>query len=161
MNKHFALVGLVLVLASVNLMIAGKERTLASGQTMLLELAPVDPRSLIQGDYMVLRYRIAGALKPQDLGASGGGRIVVVLDDRDVASFVRIDDGRGLGPNERVLAYRRRGQGLRLGAESFFFQEGQAQLYQRARYGELKVAASGRSVLVGLRDAELKRLGRE
>src|SRR5690606_39326084 len=36
-----------------------KQRVLATGQTVLLELAPVDPRSLMQGDYMQLSYAIA------------------------------------------------------------------------------------------------------
>jgi uncharacterized membrane-anchored protein len=48
---------------------------------------------------------------------------------------------------------------VRLGAESFFFQEGHAQLYNGARYGEVRVAPSGTSVLVGLRGQEREPLG--
>ncbi|MDE8355606.1 GDYXXLXY domain-containing protein, partial [Klebsiella pneumoniae] len=47
--------GLVLALAVVNLAIVSCERLLAEGEVVLLELAPVDPRSLMQGDYMSLR----------------------------------------------------------------------------------------------------------
>ena len=51
--------------------------------------------------------------------------------------------------DEHLLLYRYRGD-LRLGAESFMFQEGDADLYSNARYGELKVDESGASVLIGL-----------
>jgi uncharacterized membrane-anchored protein len=51
--------GVVLVLVVVNASVLDKERLLASGTPVLLELAPVDPRSLIQGDYMELDYAIS------------------------------------------------------------------------------------------------------
>ena len=41
------------------------------------------------------------------------------------------------------------------------FQEGDADLYAKARYGELKVDKSGASVLVGLRDDDFKPLARK
>ena len=52
-------VGLLMVLAVTNGLIAHKEHVTRSGTSLLLKLAPVDPRSLIQGDYMVLAYEIA------------------------------------------------------------------------------------------------------
>lgn len=54
---------------------------------------------------------------------------------------------------------RRRGSDSRLGAESFFFQEGNAKYYTGAKYGELRVAENGDSVLSGLRGKELEKLG--
>nr|MBC8281388.1 GDYXXLXY domain-containing protein [Chloroflexota bacterium] len=39
--------------------IAVKEDTLRSGTSVLLETAPVDPRSILQGDYAILDYQIA------------------------------------------------------------------------------------------------------
>ena len=56
--KALLAAGLVLVLAVPNALVVQKERLLASGTPMLLELAPVDPRSLIQGDYMRLDYAV-------------------------------------------------------------------------------------------------------
>ena len=144
------------VLAAVNLQIVRKEDTLARGRSMLLRLAPVDPRSLIQGDYMVLRYAMAREIAKAEL--EDKGCIVVSLDENDVATFVRVHRGERLHTGEHLLFYRNRG-GLRLGAESFLFQEGDADLYAQARYGELKVDASGTSVLIGLRDDDFKPLG--
>ncbi|MCP4692260.1 MAG: GDYXXLXY domain-containing protein [Desulfobacterales bacterium] len=147
----------LLVFATVNVLIAKKEHTLAHGRSMLLRLAPVDPRSLMQGDYMILRYAIAREVSEAKLEEKG--RLVVTLDANGVTDFVRLHQGGSLAPDERLLMYRNR-RGLRLGAESFMFQEGDADLYARARYGELKVDDSGASVLVGLRDEAFSPLGR-
>lgn len=139
----------LMVLVAVNVLILKKEYTLAHGQTMLLRLAPVDPRSLIQGDYMVLRYAMARDISDEQLNDKGC--IVVVLDENQVARFVRIHAGEPLESGEHLLFYRNR-DGLKLGAESFLFQEGLADVYAQGRYGELVVESNGKSVLVGLRD---------
>lgn len=152
-------VGLALVLGAANYAIVGKERLLANGTTVLLDLAPVDPRSLIQGDYMRLDYDLArGAEVRGGFGWPRTGRIVVRLDDRGVAQFVRRHDGEALAPGELMIRYRVRGHRLRIGSDAFFFEEGAAARYTNARYGELRVGADGESVLVGLRDANLNRL---
>lgn len=86
--------------------------------------------------------------------------MVVTLDDSSVATFKRFHSpATPLGAGEHLLRYRKSGNGIRLGAESFFFQEGNAKFYSGAKYGELRVAGSGDSVLVGLRGQELEPLG--
>lgn len=148
----------VVVLAAVNVMIYKKEMTLQNGKVVLLELAPVDPRSLMQGDYMALRYKIARGMRGNSLPRDGA--LVVGLDENGVATFKRLHvSGVPLAAEEHLLRYRVRANGVRLGAESFFFQEGHADYYSGAKYGELRVADSGDSVLVGLRGQNLERLG--
>ncbi len=147
---------LVLVLFVVNSMIVQKESVLASGKTVLLRLAPVDPRSLIQGDYMVLDYEISRQFTREKLTAvPREGNLVIKIDENNVATFLRFYKGENLAPGEHLLYYRvnidRYFSRMRLGAESFFFQEGHAKYYETARYGELKVDAKGNSVLAGLR----------
>ncbi len=151
---------LALVLVLVNLAIMGKERTLDNGEVVLLELAPVDPRSLMQGDYMTLRYRLGTTVIRQYERDKHPfhGRIVITLGPNHVAHFVRFHDGEPLGDGELLLEYRKR-RDLVLGANAFFFQEGHAGYYQRARYGELRVAGDGSSVLVGLRDDAFQPMG--
>jgi uncharacterized membrane-anchored protein len=156
MKKIILLATTLLVLLAVNYSIAKKEGILRDGHTMLLRLAPVDPRSLMQGDYMVLRYALANNFPKKQL--ANKGCIVVALDENKVATFVRVYDDTPLYDDEHLLVYRNR-DGLRLGAESFFFQEGDAKLYSKARYGELKVDRSGASVLVGLRGEDFTPLG--
>ncbi|MCP4195431.1 MAG: GDYXXLXY domain-containing protein [Planctomycetaceae bacterium] len=53
------------------------------------------------------------------------------------------------------MRFSKGAQGIRIGTDSFFFQEGHAKDYANAKYGELKVAPRGGSVLVGLRNADL------
>ena len=76
------------------------------------------------------------------------------LDENGVGRFVRHDaPGTPLAPGELLLRYKVRQGRVRLGAEAFFFQEGHAERYEQAKYGELRVTGDGSSVLVGLRDA--------
>ncbi len=159
MKKIFAWGLTLLVLGAINYLIMEKEDTLANGRTMLLRLAPADPRSLIQGDYMQLRYTIARDIPRAQL-KKDKGHIVVSVDVNNVAKFVRVHKGEALQEGEYLLFYRNRGE-LRLGAESFMFQEGDAKLYEGAKYGELRVDGSGASVLVGLRGEDFKPLGRK
>jgi uncharacterized membrane-anchored protein len=146
---------LALILIIVNLMILSKERTLADGRTVLLKLAPRDPRSLMQGDYMVLRYDLARKVRAEQLVPSG--KLVLQLDKDGAGTFVRLENGMPLNRDEQLLVYRKR-KSLRIGAESFFFEEGSASRFERGVFGELKVDASGNSVLVGLRDKDLNQL---
>jgi len=122
-----------------------------------LELEPVDPRSLMQGDYMALRFRMADQLRGLDAG--DGGHAVVSLDERSIARFVRIDDGTPLVPDaiaEPELAWSER---PKFATNAFFFQEGDARLYVSARYGEFRVDDAGELLLTGLRNQALERLG--
>ena len=152
--------GLLLVVVVLVFQVVRKERVLARGTSVLLELAPVDPRSLMQGDYMVLDYAVSREARLDDDTGSREGRLVLRLDENGVGRFVRHDSpGNTLGPGELLLRYRMRKGRVRLGAESFFFQEGHADRYEQAKYGELRVAGDGTSVLVGLRDAGRQPLG--
>lgn len=149
-----AVVGLLFV----NYSIYGKETLIRNGQPVLLELAPVDPRSLIQGDYMALRYKMGADLENLET-LPLRGKLVITVAENGVASFVRVDDGTPLAPGERLINYYKHGWQVDLGATSFFFQEGKADEYATAKYGEVRVDASGTSILVGLRDENLQPLG--
>jgi uncharacterized membrane-anchored protein len=162
MRRALVLGGLALVLVVPNALVAHKEWLLADGTPVLLELAPVDPRSLIQGDYMRLDYAITRQIADSGQRWPRTGQIVVALDENGVARFVRRHDGRTpLGARERLLTYRRRDGRIRIGTDAFHFQEGRAGDYQSARYGELRLSPSGTSVLVGLRDSARTALGRD
>ena len=173
MRSVIALVSCAAVLALVNFSIVGKERQLESGKVVYLELAPVDPRSLMQGDYMALRFKIANEARPAmqrsqstdvrrfrgqgDL-ATADGRIVAALDPGSVATYRRLDDGTPLARNEILLRYRVREGQVKFATNAFFFQEGTARRYEGARYGEFRVAPDGELLLTGLRDKELRQL---
>jgi uncharacterized membrane-anchored protein len=152
MKRALVAVGLVLALTVPNYAIWQKERVLAAGTPMLLELVPVDPRSLMQGDYMRLDYAIAWKVNDEKKWPRDGF-LVVRLDASGIARYVRHHESNmPLADGERLLRYRMRDERVRVGSDAFHFQEGNAARYQRARYGELRVDAEGTSVLVGLRD---------
>jgi uncharacterized membrane-anchored protein len=157
MKQAWFWIGAVIVAAACNVLIFQKEQTLANGRQLFLKLAPVDPRSLMQGDYMRLGYELADKFRGNDIGMDG--RLVVQVDARGIGTEARLEDDKPPAVNEILLRYRNRG-GLRLGAESYFFQEGSAHLYDKARYGELRVDAAGNSVLAGLRGENLEVLGK-
>lgn len=149
------LAGLVLVLGVANRTIWQKEQIRSRGREVLLELAPVDPRSLIQGDYMMLRYAESTFPSREQLPVSKG-TLILALDADRVGTFVRLEDGSPLAANEVRLKFRtiRERGAFGIGAESYFFQEGHAGVYERARYGIVRVDAAGNSVLAGLADED-------
>lgn len=147
-----------IILGWVNYLVYQNEQLIATGESIFLELAPVDPRSLIQGDYMVLGYKIAREIEATDLPRDG--YLVLKLEANQVAQFVRLETEQvPLTDDERRIRYRKRGRGLQLGAESFFFQEGHAKFYAEADYAELRLTESGESILLGLRGPNLEPLG--
>jgi uncharacterized membrane-anchored protein len=87
-----------------------------------------------------------------------GGIAVLRLDADGVASFARLYQGGELGPDEIKLRYRlvTAYGSIRYGADGYFFQEGQGGAYRNARYGVLRVADDGASILVGLAGEDKK-----
>jgi uncharacterized membrane-anchored protein len=157
-------VGLALALIVANLGIAGREKLLREGRTVLLELAPVDPRSLMQGDYMALNFAITADVHAA-LGEStlshghADGYAILARADNGTTSFVRAQaQPIPVADGEIALRYRLRGGELRIVTNAWFFPEGQAERYQPARYGELRVGSDGEALLVVMRDADLEPL---
>ncbi len=166
--------GTVLVLGGINYSILHKEGIKRDGDIVFLDLAPVDPRSLMQGDYMTLNFDVArqieNSLQILPLRARRGeptatphahavreGEIrtaTVTVDERRVARFAAAP-----ATNVLKLRYRIRDGRVWLGTNAFFFEEGRAAQYEKARYGEFRVdRGTGEAVLVGLRDAKLAAL---
>ena len=145
------------VLLLVNLAIVEKERVLADGRVVLLEVAPVDPRSIMQGDYMALRFRAEDGVRNADVNRNG--YLVVQVDDRGVGTFVRVDDGQPLAPGELRLRFRVRNGQVKFATNAFFFEEGTGAAYNLAQYGEFRVDENGELLLTGLRGRNLGRLG--
>lgn len=154
-------VGLGLVLAVANRDIRSKEQVIENGRLVLLELRPVDPRSMMQGDYMALRYAPAAFPELTAIERMAyRGTVIMTADAAGVARFARLDDGTALGAGEFRLRYRRQqyyGE-LRYGADSFFFEEGAGPAFAAAVYGMLRVDDDGDMVLVGLADKDHRRL---
>lgn len=148
----FIVVNLFLLLIYFNYSVAKKEEILKDGKLVLLKLAPVDPRSLMQGDYMRLNYEIADNLWTDSIPKRGF--CVVKLDNQQVGHRVRYQEGKTpLAKDEYLIEYTRPTLwGINIGAESFFFEEGTAERYEKAEYGGLRIDKNGNSLLIGLYD---------
>ncbi|MEZ4661135.1 MAG: GDYXXLXY domain-containing protein [Caldilineaceae bacterium] len=148
----------LVVLGFVNYAVVQKELLIRNGTLLLLEIGPRDPRSLIQGDYMAIRYRMPAQIRLDELPHSG--QLVVQRSANGAGEVLGVYDGQTpLAADELLVNFYQRAGDIEIGATSFFFQEGQAETYQAARYGELRVAASGEAILVGLADQNFKTLG--
>ena len=145
--RSLLVVAVVLVLGAVNWSIVAKERIKTQGERIYLELAPVDPRSLMQGDYMALRFALANQIVTTESGSAP-----LTVDERGVATF-----NPAPKPGDLRIRYRFRNGQVWLGTNAYFFEEGQAQRYEGARFGEFRIdRGSGEAVLVALADENLK-----
>lgn len=155
-----ALAGLVLVVGAVNFKVWQREQLLAHGTEIVLALAPVDPRSLLQGDYMALDFALArdiSALTPDTSNAHTDqkGYAIVALGPHNEASLLRIQPAlTPLAKGEYALQYRTEGGRVKIVTNAFFFPEGQGDHFAKGRYGALRVDQNGEALLTGLRDAD-------
>jgi uncharacterized membrane-anchored protein len=145
----FAIFGLV------NTEIFKKEDLRRNGQPIFLELAPVDPRSLMQGDYMALDFVLAGQITAQLPTAQSKvqatpSQVILSLDQKRKATFSRWPNANPLLPNEIPFRFILRNGRPWLGTNAFFFEEGSASRYQNARFGEFRLNAQGEAILVNL-----------
>lgn len=173
MRRTIALLGCALALFFAWNRYHDRASLIENGRVVLLELAPRDPRALLQGDYLRLRYRLADTLhalarpprSPGDRRSSPGdrtpvdaragaasGRLVLGVDENGVGRFRRIEDGTPLAGDERILRWRRIGNGIRFAGGAWFVQEGTADQWRGARYGLLRVNEDGDALLSGLLD---------
>lgn len=151
--------GVVLTVLVANGAIWQKQSLIANGQPLYLALAPVDPRSLMEGDYMRLRFPTVDAHDVPLLQGLGSARprMVVQLDERGVATVQRLYvDGQPLVANERLLELTPKDGNWVVVTDAWFFKEGEAQRWEQARFGEFRVLPDGRALLVGMADAALQ-----
>jgi uncharacterized membrane-anchored protein len=153
-KKIIFILNLVFFFAVFNWMIIQKENTIKNGTLVLLDLYPLDPRSLMQGDYMNLRYEMTRNWNRGDDFVSRG-YCIVKKGAKNIAAYDRLQGSNaGLAEDEVAIKYYASSGYVKIGAESFLFEEGQASTYEKAKYGGLRVEESGSAVLVGLYDAE-------
>jgi uncharacterized membrane-anchored protein len=156
MQRALIVFGLLLALAVANWAIHSREALLRDGEVLLLELAPVDPRSLMQGDYMALDFRLANAVRlaaPE--GRPEDGYAILRRDTHSVGRLERVQASPWpRGEDELALRYRVRGWQVRIVTNAWFFEEGQGARFEAATYGELRVADDGTALLAGLRNGD-------
>ena len=159
-----ALLGLALVLVVMTRNIIKYENHLATGDTVLLALAPVDPRGFMQGDYMTLSYALErdvfAALNkdPGSYPTNEEGYVIVALDQHNVGQLVRLaaNQSKNLASNEIAIYYRIRNGTMQLATNAFFFQEGHGEAFEAAEYGLFRINDKGEPLLTNLVDDNFK-----
>lgn len=149
-------VGAVLALGLVNWDVRGKEQVIAQGQRILVPLIPVDPRSLMQGDYMALNFALPFEMREKLKDIVSASQLVrASVDDQGVATILGLLTAtEPLQQGELALPLKRlKGQWV-LVTDAYFFPEGQGRHFEQTRYGDFRVLPDGRALLVGLADGD-------
>ena len=169
---------LIVLLGAVNYKVQQFEDVLATGKPVVLKIAPADPRSLMQGDYMVLNYAILSELQQSqfssesnesnettgidELSPSGKKAYILVhLDKNHVATLCEAQseiptDFKHCTPNV-YLPIRYRGWSPELPSQDYFFAEGKGEYYAQSEYAEYRFK-DGILLLARLLDKDLKGL---
>ncbi len=146
------------VLAVVNTGIWQKEQLISNSRVIFVELAPVDPRSIMQGDYMALNFRLPADADAALADIDDTPKVVATVDARGIASMPRLHAGERLAEGEFLIGLVRRERGWTMVSDAWHFKEGEAHRWAKARYGEFRVDGNGRALLVGLRGPDLEAL---
>ena len=169
---------LIALLGAVNYKVQQFEDVLATGKPVVLKIAPADPRSLMQGDYMVLNYAILSELQQSqfssesnesnettgidELSPSGKKAYILVhLDKNHVATLCEAQseiptDFKHCTPNV-YLPIRYKGWSPELPSQDYFFAEGKGEYYAQSEYAEYRFK-DGILLLARLLDKDLKGL---
>ena len=168
----------IALLGAVNYKVQQFEDVLATGKPVVLKIVPADPRSLMQGDYMVLDYAILSELQQSqfspesnesnettgidELSPSGKKAYILVhLDKNHVATFCEAQsetptDFKHCTPNV-YLPVRYKYWSPKLPSQEYFFAEGKERYYAQAEYAEYRFK-NGVLLLARLLDQDLNPL---
>lgn len=138
-----------------------KEHLIGSGRKAFVALAPVDPRSLIQGDYMALRFALPRSQDFPNQKTIAGKTLyaIATVDPREVATVQAVTTTiPALAADEIAMILTRKGGRWILGTDAWFFKEGTAENFEKARFGDFRVGKGGDTILVGLADENLQEI---
>jgi len=155
MRKILIVVVAMLIVTAINFKIYQTEHFIKHGKSIYLKLAPVDPRSLMQGDYMALRYDIDNKIV---VNFEDEMKIVLTLDKNRVAKIKCLNETDKLGKDDFIVRLKKEHYRVKLKlAHRYYFQEGKAKRYEKAVYGKFKTDGS-KMILTNLADKDFKDL---
>lgn len=158
MKNSVLFISSLFILGILNFNIYQKQMILKNGEIVLLQLVPVDPRSLMQGNYMSLAYAIEGQMnEKKTIPPTRNGFAVIAINDKNIGMFVRLYDGKNLEPHEKLIKYHYSPHQFRhfnIVPNSFLFQETHASYYERAKYALFKYRGKQDYLLAGLADEQ-------
>ena len=125
---------------------AVKQYVVATGTEVVLQGAPVDPRSLMQGDYAILDYEIADIPENMKTDFGPGDDVIVVLVERDEVWEAYRYLTNDLSPkrsNQVFIRGEMQSNGrIDFGIGTYFVPEGTGREIERARDLKVRVSVS-------------------
>ncbi len=149
---------IILQFSILSIQVIKSETILRQGETVKLELQPLDPRSLMQGDYVILAYQIAN-FKIEE--AKSGERVQLVLqkNENDVHTYTgyyyyhnKWNKDYQYKQGDVIITGNYNGYDrIHFGIESYFVPEGTGlEVQQNAKFAMVKVGKNGNAILTGL-----------
>lgn len=97
----------IALLGAVNYKVQQFEDVLATGKPVVLKIAPVDPRSLMQGDYMVLNYAILSEIQQSQFLSESNESLETSesIDAGQANETIGIDESSPSGKKAYILVH--------------------------------------------------------
>lgn len=158
-------VSLVATLGFANYLVHHYENILQNGQNIILKLAPVDPRSLMQGDYMALDFEVLNKASLEASKYIGKGihierNILLSVDEKGVAHFCSLNQTSTTQcPLSIKVNFLEHGARL-VESQHYFFPEGNREYFAQARYAEFRQGKDGTLLIKQLLDKDLHPLSK-
>lgn len=169
-QKYIIISANLLVLIIVALIhIFKSEQIISTGQDIYLKLAPKDPRSIMQGDYMTLNMDINNKIRTyihEETNFFEGDYsdwrkektkelclLQYVVISKDSSNVVRLQDNiKPKSENEVIIRLSHEDKYPIVPIKSFFFEEGSGDKYSDAQYAHVKVDLLGYFKVIALAD---------
>jgi len=128
------------------------EINLETGKSIILKIVPVDPRSLMQGDYVNLNYSISDINIDFEASLRPFVRVVIHPNRKGVYNYKSLySKNMTLDEKDVIIKGTPYGDSIFYGIEHFFVPEGTGRAVERnADYALVKVSAGGNAMLVKL-----------
>lgn len=182
MKKVLLIINIILLFVITGFSAQKEESYRKLDSYFYLELRPVDPRSLLQGDYMTLNYDILDKTtefiyqnksyeyyeeekkketkeekERKELAGAKRAYIAIRLDGNKVARFVKLTKEKTNEKDLLFIAYKSNGYNVDINVNSYLFQEGTGDKYENARYAKV-VLVGNKLRLIDLRDKDFKEI---
>ena len=142
--------GLAVTGGAAGMAVASAETIIRHGRQIFIPLRPVDPRSMMQGDYMAVAFDTSHLPAPE-----AGAREVRAVADVDARGVATLLLPPLRGPDTIDVLLRTKSRRWFVGSNAWFFPEGHADRFVSAKFGIFRVGTDGRLLLVGLADKDL------
>lgn len=144
--KKYVIAIIAIWLVIIAFMVGSNEYTLITGREVLLKTAPVDPRDLFRGDYVILNYDI-NRVKYPGKHFKRGETVYVLLKEKDGYAEAKYITANKPEKNQLFITGKVKYASsstvqLDYGIENYFVPEGEGKKIERLRGKELSVKVS-------------------